>query len=67
MNAKVFLAVFIVAMFVTDQAEAGFWKNVWNSDIAKNLRNKAVNWVQEKIGAPQAAKLDEFLNSLYYR
>uniref|UniRef100_A0A1V1WBL1 Putative NDBP n=1 Tax=Superstitionia donensis TaxID=311983 RepID=A0A1V1WBL1_9SCOR len=65
MNAKVFLVVFIVAMLVTDQAEAGFWKNIWNSDIVKNLRNKAVNWVKEKVGAPQVAKLDEFLDSVY--
>uniref|UniRef100_A0A1V1WBK7 Putative NDBP n=1 Tax=Superstitionia donensis TaxID=311983 RepID=A0A1V1WBK7_9SCOR len=67
MNAKIFLVVLLVAAFMTEETEAGFFGKIWNSDFVKNLRNKAVKFISDKIGTnpPQAATLDELLDALY--
>nr|L0GBQ6.1 RecName: Full=Antimicrobial peptide Con22; Flags: Precursor [Urodacus yaschenkoi]AGA82757.1 antimicrobial peptide C22 precursor [Urodacus yaschenkoi] len=80
MNAKVMLVCLLVTMLVMEPAEAGIWswikktaKKVWNSDVAKKLKGKALNvakdFVAEKIGATPAEAgqipFDEFMNVLY--
>nr|A0A0C4G489.1 RecName: Full=Heterin-1; Flags: Precursor [Heterometrus spinifer]AGK88593.1 heterin 1 [Heterometrus spinifer]AGK88594.1 heterin 1 [Heterometrus spinifer] len=82
MNGKLLLVSLMVTMLVMQPAEAGVWdwlkktaKNVWNSDIVKQLKGKAINaaknYVAEKIGAtPSVAgqiPFDEFMDILHYR
>uniref|UniRef100_A0A224X3W5 Putative Non Disulfide Bridge Peptide n=1 Tax=Megacormus gertschi TaxID=1843536 RepID=A0A224X3W5_9SCOR len=81
MNAKTFLVVCMITMLAMDQAEAGFFNTIknwaskaWNSDIGKQLRNKAAGalnkLVSEKIGVtPEQASamtLDEIVDAMYY-
>uniref|UniRef100_A0A1W7RAZ9 Antimicrobial peptide n=1 Tax=Hadrurus spadix TaxID=141984 RepID=A0A1W7RAZ9_9SCOR len=75
MNAKVFLVVFMIALFVTEKAEAGILdtiksiaSKVWNSKTVQDLKRKGVNWIASKLGvSPQVAAsmtLDEIMDAL---
>uniref|UniRef100_A0A1W7RB21 Antimicrobial peptide n=1 Tax=Hadrurus spadix TaxID=141984 RepID=A0A1W7RB21_9SCOR len=80
MNAKVFLAIFMIALLVTDQAEAGWWKalksigkKVLKSKLAKDIKKmakqRAKEYIVKKLNPPpeeEVAAIDALMNSLDY-
>nr|P0C8L3.1 RecName: Full=Venom protein HGE029; AltName: Full=Non-disulfide-bridged peptide 3.7; Short=NDBP-3.7; Flags: Precursor [Hadrurus gertschi] len=80
MNAKAFLAIFMIALLITDRAEAGWWnafksigkkllKSKLAKDITKMAKQRAKEYVVKKLNGPpeeEVAAIDALMNSLDY-